>query len=269
MRDNRAFLVWEEALRFVRERDLDGYAGTFAPEYVVELPLPLPGVPRRLEEHEEIRRVLAPVWRAQPASQPDGERSGQKMDGVALRGSHDPEVVVIEFDLHGVESSGMPYRLSYVHVVAVHDGRIATLRDSIDTGAGRQRLQSTREGENKALVRRYFEMCSTGDLDGIDRVLASGYVDHAHPKIMGPAAVADGARLFLAANPGATLTIDTLVADGELVAARTTLRRTRGGKALVTSGMAFFRVSEEKLAEKWSCYPHDPRADLHASAASV
>ena len=269
MRDNRAFLVWEEALRFVRERDLDGYAGTFAPEYVVELPLPLPGVPRRFEEREEIRSVPAPVWRAQRGTQPDGGRSSEEMDAVVLRERRDPEVVVIEFDLHGVESSGMPYRLSYVHVVAVHEGRIATLRDSIDTGAGRQRLQSTRDGENKALVQRYFDMCSTGDLDGIDRVLASGYVDHAHPKITGPAAVADGARRFLAANPGATLTIDTLVADGQLVAARTTLRRTRGGKALVTSGMAFFRVSEEKLAEQWSCYPRDLRADLRTSPATV
>jgi ketosteroid isomerase-like protein len=269
MRDNRAFLVWEEALRFVRERDLGGYAGTFAPEYAVELPLPLPGVPRRIEEHEEIRSVLAPVWRAQRASRPEGERSGEKTNGVVLREGRDPEVVVIEFDLHGVESSGMPYRLSYVHLVAVHDGRIATLRDSFAAGAGRQRLQSTRDGENKALVRRYFDMCSTGDLDGIDRVLASGYVDHAHPKITGPAAVADLARRFLAANPGATLTIDTLVADGQLVAARTTLRRTRGGKALVTSGMAFFRVSEDKLAEQWSCYPRDPRPDLRPTTATV
>jgi len=36
MRDTRAFLVWEEALRFVRARDLDGVAGVFTPEGVVE-----------------------------------------------------------------------------------------------------------------------------------------------------------------------------------------------------------------------------------------
>jgi ketosteroid isomerase-like protein len=260
MRDNRAFLVWEEALRFVRERDLDGYAGTFAPEYMVELPLPLPGVPRHFEEHEEVRCVLAPVWRAQPASRADGRRLAEKMDTLVPHDRSDPEVVVIEFDLHGVEPSAVPYRLSYVHIVAVHDGRIVTLRDSLDAGATRQRIQSARDGESKTLVRRYFDMCSTGDFDRIDRMLGSGYVDHAHPEAPGPAGVADGARRFLAAGAAgtdATMTIDTLVADGPLVAARTTHRRRRGGKTLVTSGMAFFRVSDGKLAEQWSCYPRD------------
>jgi predicted SnoaL-like aldol condensation-catalyzing enzyme len=139
-----------------------------------------------------------------------------------------------------------------VHVVAVHDGRIVTLRDSLDAGAARQRVPSTRDGANKTLVQRYFEMCSTGDFDRIDRVLGSGYVDHAHPKAPGPAGIAAGAT-----GTDATMTIDTLVADGPLVAARTTHRRRRGAKTLVTSGMAFFRVSDGKLAEQWSCYPRD------------
>lgn len=263
MRDNRAFLVWEEALRFVRERDLDGYAGTFAPEYMVELPLPLPGVPRHFEERGEVRCVVAPVWRAQAASRADGGRVGEKMDTLVLHDGSDPEVVVIEFDLHGVEPSAMPYRLSYVHIVAVHEGRIVTLRDSLHAGAARQRIQSTRDGENKTLVRRYFDMCSAGDFDRIDRVLGSGYIDHAHPEPPGPAGVADGARRFLTAATDAdgTMTIDTLVAEGSLVAARTTHRRRRGGKTLVTSGMAFFRVSDGKLAEQWSCYPRDLGAE--------
>lgn len=250
MRDTRAFLVWEEALRFVRQRDLDGYAGVFAPDDVVELPLPLPGMPRRFEGREEIRRVLAPVWRARP----EGERRVEKMDTVVLHETHEPEIVVIEFDLHGVEASGVPYRLSYVHVVSVRDGRIATLRDDVDSSAVRPR-HSARDDENKALVRRYFEMWDTGDFDRIDQVLASGYVDRSRPEVPGPAGVAAEARRYLAANPGTTVTIDTLVADGQLVAARTSFRCTRGGKAFVRSGMAFFRVSDAKLAEQWSCYP--------------
>jgi uncharacterized protein len=252
MRDNQAFLVWEEALRFVRERDLDGYTGMFAPDGVVELPLPLPGMPRRVEGREEIRRVLAPVWRAQ---RENGSRL-EKVDGVVLHETLDPEIVVIEFDLHGVEASGMPYRLSYVHVVTVRDGRIATLRDYVDTNAIQQRKKSASDDGSKSLVRRYFDMWNTGDFDRVDQVLASGYVDHAHPELAGAAGVTAAARRFLAASPGASVTIDTLVADGELVAARTTLRYTRGGEAFVTSGMSFFRVDEGKLTEQWSCYPH-------------
>jgi ketosteroid isomerase-like protein len=251
MRDDRAFLVWEEALRFVRERDLDGYAGMFAPDGVVELPFPLPGMPRRIEGPQEIKRVLAPVWRA-------AKESGRRIDAwdpVAVHHTDDPEVVVIEFELHGVEPSGTPYRLTYVHVVTVRDGRIAALRDYVDTHAIHRRLRSADDDRNKALVRSYFEMWNSGDFDRVARLLAAGYVDHAHPEAVGPAGVADGARRFRDANPGASVTIDTLVAEGELVAARTTVRHTHGGETHVTSGMAFFRVKDGKLAEQWSCHP--------------
>jgi ketosteroid isomerase-like protein len=249
--DDRAFLVWDEALRFVRERDLDGYAGMFAPDGVVELPFPLPGMPRRIEGRDEIRPVLAPVWRAQR----EGGRRIEKYEPVVLDETHDPEIIVIEFDLHGVEASGTPYRLSYVHVVTVRDGRIAVLRDYVDPVAVRQRMKSTDDDRNKSLVRRYFDAWNNGDFDRLQQLLAARYVDHAHPELSGPADVAAAGRRFLAANPGASVTIDTLVAEGQLVAARTTLRRTRAGEAVVTSGMAFFRVGEGKLEEQWSCYP--------------
>jgi ketosteroid isomerase-like protein len=73
--------------------------------------------------------------------------------------------------------------------------------------------------------------------------------------VAGRRAIAAAARDFLASNRGASVTVDTLVAEGDLVAARTTLRRRRGGEALVTSGMAFFLVRDGRLAEQWSCYP--------------
>lgn len=257
MRDTRAFLVWEEALRFVRERDLGGVAGVFAPDGVVELPLPLPGMPRPGNGREELRSVLAPVWRAQRDQR---DRRGQRdsapgFDAVVLHETHDPEVVVIEFDVQGVEPSGMPYRLSYVHVVTVRDGRIATLRDDVDRGAVRRRMKSASGDRNKALVRRYLDMCGTGDIGRIDQVLAPDCIDHTRPEVPGLVGIVAGRSGLLAAIPDASVTIDTLVADGDLVAARTTLRRTRGGVALVTSGMSFFRVSDGKLVEQWSCYP--------------
>jgi ketosteroid isomerase-like protein len=223
----------------------------FTPDGVVELPFPLPGMPRRIEGRDAIRRVLAPVWRAQK----DSGRLIERIDPRAVHETDDPGLVVIEFDLHGVEASGTPYRLSYVHVVTVRDGRIAVLRDYVDAGAIRDRLRSAVDERGRSLVRSYFDMWNTNDFDRIDRVLADGYVDHAHPEIAGPAAIAEAAQRFHASNPGATVTVDTLVADGDLVAARTTIRRTRGGEAIFASGMAFFRVQDGRLAEQWSCYP--------------
>jgi ketosteroid isomerase-like protein len=265
VRDDRPFLVWEEALRFVRTRELDGYAGVFAPDGVVELPFPLPGMPRGIEGREGIRQVLAPVWRAQKGS---GSRI-EKADRSIVHETHDPGLVVIEFDLQGVDASGVPYRLLYVHVVTVRDGRIAVLRDDADTSArrarasarpteGRVRTQtptSATDETGRDLVRRYFEIWQTGNLGRIDGILAAGYVDHAHPELAGRAGVAAAVRRFHESSPGASVTVDTLVSDGELVAARTTIRRTRAGEAVVVSGMAFFRVEEGRLAEQWSCYP--------------
>ncbi len=249
MRDDRPFLVWEEALRFVRERDLDGYAGTFAPDGVVELPFPLPGMPLHVEGRGEIRRVFAPVWRAHR----DSGRRIERVDPRAIHETHEPGLLVIEFDLNGVEASGTPYRLSSVHVVTVRDGRIAVLRDHVDAGAIRTRSAADERGRD--LVRRYFDMWNRGDFDRMGDILAEGYVDHAHPEVAGLDAVAAAALRFRESNPGMTVTIDTLVAEGDLVAARATIRRTRDGEALVESGMAFFRVHEGRLSEQWSCYP--------------
>jgi ketosteroid isomerase-like protein len=254
MRDGQTFRVWEEALRFVRERDIDGYAEMFAPDGVVQLPFPLPGMPPRLDGRQAVRQVLAPVWRAQK-EQNDTARRIETVGLLARHPVQDPEIVVIEFDAQGFEASGIPYRLSYLHLVTVREGRIAPPRDPVDTNALRDRLHSSDEAQNKSLVMRYFGMVSSGDFGQVEHILAARYADHAHPEIVGPAAVATAATRILAGSSGTSVAIDTLVGEGELVAARTTMRQVRGGEAIVTSGMAFFRVREGKLVEQWSCYP--------------
>jgi ketosteroid isomerase-like protein len=166
----------------------------------------------------------------------------------------DPDLDVVEVDVRGVEASGTPYRLSYAHVRR--------------GGAGNSRRNRSPDDErNKALVRRFVALCNAGELDTLDDVIAAGFVDRAHPEIAGPSGVADATRRYLAANPGARVAIDTLVAEGPVVSARTTLRGTRDGEALVASGMTFFRVEAGKIAEQWSCYPRSGVA-ARALAAS-
>lgn len=166
----------------------------------------------------------------------------------------DPDLDVVEVDVRGVEASGTPYRLSYAHV---RRGR---------AGAAR-RTPSPDDERNKALVRRFVTICNADDLDGLDEVVAPGFVDRAHPDIAGPSGVAEATRRYRAANPGARVAIDTLVAEGPIVSARTTLRAARDGEALAASGMTFFRVEGGKLAEQWSCYPRSGVA-ARALAAS-
>jgi ketosteroid isomerase-like protein len=234
--DDRGFLVWEEALRLVRGRDRDGYTGMFAPDGVVELPSPLPGMGRPAGPRGQVRTVRVPVWR------PRSDVGAADVPGPGVAGAPGSDVLVIEFDLKGVEASGLPYRLGYVHVVT------ASHEDARGRAAGDER--------NKSVVRRCLETWSAPDFDGIERLVAAGCVDHAHPGLVGPEASVATARRLLGLGPSPTTSIDTLVGDGDLVAARTTVRHAIGGEAVVTSGMTFFHVTGGKIAEQWSCHPH-------------
>lgn len=117
--------VWERSQRAVREFDLDGFVDVFAPEGVLEFPFAPPRVPRRMEGRGEIRRRLEPLWR-------NGAESTRiaGYSSVIVHESVDPDEIVVEFDLNGeAGASGEAFRLSYVHVVRVRDGRIVSFRD--------------------------------------------------------------------------------------------------------------------------------------------
>ena len=122
-------------------------------------------------------------------------------------------------------------------------------------GAGGLLDVSPRAAANKNLVRRYFEMWNTGDGSVADDVLGPTYLDHAHPEVVGPAALRSLVPRFRAANPGAAMTIEIAAADDELVAVRNSITRTVDGELVESEGVALFRVAGDKLAEQWSCYP--------------
>ena len=117
--------VFDRAHELVCEYDLDGFADMFASDGVMEIPFAPPGAPRALTGRDEIRRVLGPA----------GRRASERhrillYDPVVVHETADPEVIVVEFDLHGeVLSTGEPYRLSYIQVLRARDGQIVSLRD--------------------------------------------------------------------------------------------------------------------------------------------
>ena len=116
---------------------------------------------------------------------------------------------------------------------------------------------------NKALVRRFFdEVMNEGNLDLVDEIFAPEYVNrHAHPgQQPGP----DGVRQLVTnvrrAFPDLVETVDDLVAEGDRVGLRLTLRGThlgafRGaeatGKRVEVMGMAIVRVEDDRIAEGW------------------
>lgn len=108
---------------------------------------------------------------------------------------------------------------------------------------------------NKAVVCRYFEMWNTGDGSVADAVLDATYLDHAHPEVVGPAAVRSLVPRFHAANPDAQMTTELAAADADFVAVRNRISRTVDGLPVVSEGIALFRVAAGKLVEQWSWYP--------------
>jgi predicted SnoaL-like aldol condensation-catalyzing enzyme len=108
---------------------------------------------------------------------------------------------------------------------------------------------------NKALVQRYFDMWNTGDGAVADAVLGPTYLDHAHPEVIGPAAVRCLVPRFRVANPEARMTIVIAGADVARVAVRNTISGMRNRVPCESEGIAVFRVADGKLVEQWSQYP--------------
>jgi len=101
---------------------------------------------------------------------------------------------------------------------------------------------------NKAPVRGYIEMWNTGDVALADEVLATDWVDHAHPEVVGTDHVKQAVVKVRAAFPDFHITIEQIIAEGELVAVRATVLR--GGKT--SRVMWLVRVAEGKMREMWT-----------------
>ncbi len=116
---------------------------------------------------------------------------------------------------------------------------------------------------NKALLRRYkVGILNSRDIDALDQVAVSGYLDHA--AFPGQAPGREGlkqraATLFLALDP--QWTIHDAIAEDDLVVLRWSLTGThRGefigipptGKAVTLRGIDMYRVQDGKIAEHWN-----------------
>jgi len=115
---------------------------------------------------------------------------------------------------------------------------------------------------NKALIRAHYESTTNAFKPSvIDRQVALDFVDHSQPELTGPEGVKAQTRSLRAAFPDLTVTIEDLVAEGDLVAVRGTWRGThqgpfRGvppiGRRIELSGMAFWRIAGGQIRESWN-----------------
>jgi predicted SnoaL-like aldol condensation-catalyzing enzyme len=100
---------------------------------------------------------------------------------------------------------------------------------------------------NKTVVRRYIEMWNTGNVALADDVLASTWVDYAHPEVTGRESVKQAVQKIRAAAPDFSIVIESMVGEGNLVALRGIVQR--GSASPV---MWFVRLDAGKMVEMWT-----------------
>lgn len=123
---------------------------------------------------------------------------------------------------------------------------------------------TTREQEHKELTRRFHEeVWAKRNLDYIDELVAESFVGHdpALPEpVRGPAGVRETATVLQSAFPDATVELDHLVADGDLLAIHRTLTGTHDGEFMgieptgteaTIPGMAIYRFGDGEVVEEW------------------
>ena len=115
---------------------------------------------------------------------------------------------------------------------------------------------------NKAIVQKYIELWSTGNLALADEVLSEDFVDHTHPQqAPGPESVKQEVQAFRESFPDACISVEQMIAEGDLVAFRFILRGTHlgtfagfppTGKENTLTGVDFIRIVDGKMVELWS-----------------
>lgn len=118
--------------------------------------------------------------------------------------------------------------------------------------------------ENKAVVRRFFELFSQGDLETIGRELLSPeFVAH-FPGMPGPLNLESYRQvgiMFRSAFPDIQDTVEDQIADGDKVATRITSRGTHQGefmgipatgKQYTITAIVVDRIASGRIVERWA-----------------
>jgi steroid delta-isomerase-like uncharacterized protein len=132
--------------------------------------------------------------------------------------------------------------------------------------------------ENKALARRWAEeVMNQRNLDAVDEIYASDFVGH-DPAMPEDMRGVEGARefygMYQSAFPGAQITIEDQLAEGDKVVTRWTGRGTHQGELLgvapsgnrvEVTGVTISRIKGGKVVEEWD--NHDAMGMMQAISA--
>jgi steroid delta-isomerase-like uncharacterized protein len=117
------------------------------------------------------------------------------------------------------------------------------------------------EEENKAILYRFFEELNKGNLAVWDELCVPGYIYHGTAGDMTREQSKDHAASLLAAFPDLNGAIDDMVAEGDRVVARYTVRGTHQGtygglpptgKQVTLKGIEIDKLADGKFIETWT-----------------
>ena len=120
--------------------------------------------------------------------------------------------------------------------------------------------------ENKAIVRRLTEeFYNQGNVESAEHFFADTYAHHdpASPHVRDRDGLKQVLRAFLAGCPDLHITIDQLLAEGDMVTKRWTYHATHTGdlsglpptgNPITMSGLELFRLDGGKIVECWLAY---------------
>ena len=121
--------------------------------------------------------------------------------------------------------------------------------------------------ENKELVRRWFEeVWNKGRVDAIDEMfdengIAHGLSDDPSNPLKGPSNFKPFHALFRQGFPNMTIVVEDMIAEGDKVAARCTVRANQEGEfrgrsatqsPVEFTGITIVRIANGKIVEAWN-----------------
>jgi predicted ester cyclase len=125
--------------------------------------------------------------------------------------------------------------------------------------------ESETESANRAAVRRlYEEALNGGRLEVVDELAGPGFVSHSAQGAAAPGAesIKATARMTLARFPDRRYELQDVLAEGDRVAVRWTMRGTNTGdhpgappatgRPVAAAGYAFYRLEGGRLLEQWA-----------------
>jgi uncharacterized protein len=124
----------ERLLRAAVSADPGDMADCYAPSVVIEMPFAVASLyPDRIETTREELRARYQAGRA--------KRRYKGLSNVVIYETTDPEVVIVEYELHGeFAETAEPFSMRFLMILTVRDGEIVRSRDYSNPIAGAQLL---------------------------------------------------------------------------------------------------------------------------------